>query len=269
MDTDTAWEHWGSRDPYFGVLTNPKYRSAALSPEGKAEFFAIGVQHVSHVLDILRRHISPDYAPQRVLDFGCGVGRLVIPFAEVSTEVVGLDISSSMLAEAQRNCDARGLTNVLLLKSDDSLSAAEGLFDLVHSCIVLQHIQIPRGRELFAKMVQKIRPGGSGAIHVTFGWTAHAQNFGQVPPPVLQPPSTPLSSLKRLVSSWRSASNSTPQPAEGQILAESVDPEMQMNYYNLSELTFILQSAGVQQLLTELTDHGGALGAFMFFRIPG
>ena len=43
---------------------------------------------------------------------------------------------------------------------------------------------------------------------------------------------------------------------------------MQMNYYNLSELMFILQRAGVQQVHTEMTDHGGALGAFLYFQKP-
>ena len=37
---------------------------------------------------------------------------------------------------------------------------------------------------------------------------------------------------------------------------------MQMNYYNLSELMFILHSAGVMRVHTELTNHGGPIGAF-------
>jgi hypothetical protein len=45
------------------------------------------------------------------------------------------------------------------------------------------------------------------------------------------------------------------------------DPEMQMNFYNLSEFFFILHQAGVQRIHTEVTDHGGALGAFLFFRV--
>jgi hypothetical protein len=43
---------------------------------------------------------------------------------------------------------------------------------------------------------------------------------------------------------------------------------MQMNFYNLSELLFMLQRAGVQRLHTELTDHGGAFGAFLYFQKP-
>ena len=46
------------------------------------------------------------------------------------------------------------------------------------------------------------------------------------------------------------------------------DPEMQMNYYNVSELMFIMQRAGVQRYHAEFSDHGGALGVFLFFHKP-
>lgn len=39
-----------------------------------------------------------------------------------------------------------------------------------------------------------------------------------------------------------------------------------MNYYNLSELMFILQREGVQRVCSEFTNHGGALGVYMFFQ---
>ena len=28
MTTDREWEKWGTQDPYFSVLTHPKYRAA-------------------------------------------------------------------------------------------------------------------------------------------------------------------------------------------------------------------------------------------------
>ena len=43
---------------------------------------------------------------------------------------------------------------------------------------------------------------------------------------------------------------------------------MQMYYYNLSALMFILHLAGAERVHTELTDHGGARGAYLFFQKP-
>jgi SAM-dependent methyltransferase len=273
--TDEEWERWGARDPYYGVITRPQYRNAALDVDARQAFFASGQDHVFEVLNICSSRLVHDFRPQRVLDFGCGVGRLVIPFSERASEVVGMDVSPSMLAEASANCAERGLSNVRLVLSDDELSAADGQFDLVHSSIVLQHIEIPRGRLLFGKLADKVRPGGIGALHVTFGWDYYEQNFGQVPPPappVPPPPPPPLLSragartiARQLVRPNR-APVAAPEPAMP--LADA-DPQMQMNFYNLSELMFMLQRKGVQRLHTEFTDHGGAVGAFLYFQMPG
>jgi SAM-dependent methyltransferase len=268
VNTDHAWELWGARDPYYGVLTHPQYRAAVLTPEAKEEFFAMGRWHADRVLSTCRRHLDANFAPRRILDFGCGVGRLVIPFAAIAEAVVGVDISPSMLAEARSNCEERGLRNVSFVPSDDQLSAVEGGFDLVHSSIVLQHIDVQRGRGLFKQLVDRVNPGGCGALHVTFAWDVHAANFGHPPPPVLPPPPSGLARFKQGIRRWlprraqpEEAVADAPDPA-------SLDPEMQMHYYNLSELMFIAQRAGIHHVVTELTDHGGALGAFLFFQAP-
>lgn len=277
MSTDTEWEQWGARDPYYGVITHPKFRSSALTDEAKHEFFASGRAHVDYVLGTCRTRLDNAFAPHRILDFGCGVGRLLIPFAKVGGDVCGLDVSPSMLAEARRNCEEQQVANVSFLISDDLLSEAQGQFDLVHSCIVLQHIEVARGRALFGQLVNKVRAGGCGAIHVTFGWDLHTSTFGLPPPPTPAPPPPPNNFWTVLRASLRTLLESvgglkSPIPAdEGHQSLEPVgqpDPEMQMNYYNLSELCFIMLRAGVRSFHTEFTDHGGALGVFLFFQKP-
>jgi SAM-dependent methyltransferase len=254
--TDQHWEAWGARDPYYGVLTHGRFRSANMTAEARAEFFASGQGHVDAVLHTCRLQFG-DFPLERVLDFGCGVGRVAIPFAHRAREVVALDVSPSMLAEAKRNAEQCDVKNVRWELSDDKLSRADGLFDLVHSYIVLQHIEIARGRSIFAALVDRIRPSGIGAIQVTFAMDAYADSFGQCP--VV----TESTSRKwtRIIRSWRTKS-AVAQPA----LPSNGDPEMQMNMYNLSELVFVLQRAGAQRVLMEMSNHGGALGAFLYFR---
>jgi SAM-dependent methyltransferase len=269
VSTDSAWQDWGLRDPYYAVLTNPKYRSASLSPEVKAEFLESGRFTVDYVLETCRRFFDVNFRPQRVLDFGCGVARMSIAFAEQAHEVLGMDISRAMLAEAKLNCVSRGCTNVILVQSDDALSAAPGQFDLVHSCLVLQHLEVPRGRLLFGELVNKVKPGGCGVIQITFGWDVYQETFGAVP--VAPPPPTDLISRFTAIRhklATRLGLTAKSNPPELLPDPASVDPEMQMNFYNLNELTFILQQSGVQRVLTDFTNHGGALGGFMFFRKP-
>lgn len=264
MSTDQHWERWGTQDPYFGVLTNPKFRSKAITTEAREEFFHSGRVHVEHVMGVCRTEVDGAFTPTRILDFGCGVGRLVIPFASVAPDVVGVDISPSMLAEARRNCDAACVQGASLVLSDDTLSQVDGDFDLVHTCIVLQHIDIERGRRLFARLVELIRPGGIGALHVTFAWDAFPATFGQPP---ASPAPVPLSRSEKLKAGVRRLLGAkAPAPA---MPAASPDPEMQMNFYNLSDLLFFVQQSGVQRVHLEFTDHGGPLGVFLFFGKPG
>jgi 2-polyprenyl-3-methyl-5-hydroxy-6-metoxy-1,4-benzoquinol methylase len=245
MSTDIAWEEWGRRDPYFGVITDPKFRSAGINENAKQEFFASGEVHVNGVLSTIRKYIDPGFVPRAALDFGCGVGRLLIPFARVAQEVVGLDISPSMLHEARRNCDEQGLQNVRLFRSDDALSTLTGSFDLIHSCIVFQHIPVERGRALFARLLQQLSAGGVGAIQLTYAKTYFASTYG-LPPPEL-PRMDTLSTLN--------------SPA-----STGADPVMQMNPYNLNEILFLMQRRGILRFHAEYTDHGGELGIFLFFQ---
>jgi 2-polyprenyl-3-methyl-5-hydroxy-6-metoxy-1,4-benzoquinol methylase len=255
MSTDVAWEEWGRRDPYFGVITDQKFRRSEFDDRSKKEFFESGESHVHGVLATIRRHIDPAFTPRTVADFGCGVGRLLIPFAKIADEVVGLDVSKSMLEEARRNCDEQGLRNVRLCVSDDSLSAVSESFDLIHSCIVFQHIPLERGRAIFSKLLLHLRPGGVGAIHLTYSKTRFGSTHGLAP--VLSPIA---------VSSGADTSSSeTSIPA----IPTGADPEIQMNPYNLNEILFLMQCRGVQQFHIEFSDHGGELGVFLFFALTG
>jgi SAM-dependent methyltransferase len=245
MNTDAAWEEWGRRDPYFGVITDPRFRRSEINEHTKREFFESGESHVHHVLATIQKYIDPGFVPKTVLDFGCGVGRLLVPFAAIAEDVVGLDVSPSMLIEARWNCDERQLNNVRLLPSDDDLSSLTGTFDLIHSFIVFQHIPVRRGRTILAKLLRHIRPGGVGALHVTYS-KAHFAPTGGIAP--------------------QATSSSA---AKSQPTSPDADPEIQMNPYNFTEIMFSLQCQGVKRTHIEFTDHGGELGAFYFFSVPG
>lgn len=257
MSTDVEWEKWGAQDPYFGVLTDPKFRREHIDDAAIEEFFALGRHHVDQVLHTCRARLDAGFQPRRVLDFGCGVGRLVLPFAAVAEHVVGVDVSPSMLKEAQDNCAKAGVHNVTLVASDDSLSLVQGRFDLVHSCIVLQHIEIVRGLAIFKELMDRIEPGGIGVLQITFAWDLHASHLGIPPPPAPPPPPVPA---------WRQYLRKVRERAP--VEPVNTDPEMQMNFYNMSQVLFMVQRSGVTQLHMELTDHGGAIGAFLYFQVP-
>jgi SAM-dependent methyltransferase len=251
--TDVAWEQWGRRDPYFGVITLPQFRRQAMTAEARREFFESGQVHVRFVLDYIRHFIDAHFAPRRVLDFGCGVGRALLAFAPTAEQVVGVDISPSMLEEALRNCERQHLTNVQLLLSDDELSRVTGSFDLIHSCIVLQHIPVLRGRTIFSRLLALLQAGGMAAVQLTYGKVRYIDNYGAPPPEAAPAP--------------RSAG--APRVAASTAAPElSADPEMQMNPYPMNQILFLLHQSGIRRMHVEFTDHAGELGVFLFFQKP-
>jgi 2-polyprenyl-3-methyl-5-hydroxy-6-metoxy-1,4-benzoquinol methylase len=115
--TDEEWEKWGAKVPYYAVLTDPKFRTASLTREARANFFALGVHHSNEVLDRCRRLLAPAFSPRQVLKLGCGAGRLVIPLASQAKHVV--DVARSMLEEARRSCAESGVGNASFVRADD------------------------------------------------------------------------------------------------------------------------------------------------------
>lgn len=262
MSTDDAWRAWGEREPYFGVITNPKFRRKQLTDEARDEFFASGEWHVNHVFDVCRQLTGGSFAPRHALDFGCGVGRVALPLADRVERVVGLDIAPAMLLEAQRNAKARGCSNVDWRVSDDTLASVSEQFDLVHTCITLQHVEPERGTRLFRRLLECIADGGVGAIQVTYAKSQYAETYGRPPPPpalaaAAPTPRTVTGGFRSLLS----RAEPVPEPAQA-------DPEMQMNSYDLNPLFYLMQRAGVTQFNTRFTDHGGELGVFLFFVKP-
>jgi len=256
LSTDRAWEEWGKRDPYFSVITDPRYRRTALDEGARREFFATGRGHVDYLLSTIRKNVDPDFTPRSVVDFGCGVGRLLIPFASVASDVVGLDVSDAMLQEAQRNCELHKAGNVRLIKSDDGLSGLTGVFDLLHSCIVFQHIPFARGQVILAQLLQHIRPGGVAAIQVLYSnANTHANANAATTTQVSAAPDN-------------SPADQPPQVDATSTPAADPDPELQMNPYDMNRVFLILHRAGIRKFFADFTDHGGELGIFLFFQAP-
>jgi len=132
-DTDQTWEYFGKHDPYFGVLVEDEFKRANLTSSSKERFFQTGFDQIEAVFEMVRDHVDASFCPRSALDFGCGVGRLVVPLARQSATVLGVDISDSMLEEARLNCEAYGISNAYFAKADDNLSLVSKKFDLIHS----------------------------------------------------------------------------------------------------------------------------------------
>jgi len=249
--TDKAWEHFGRDDPYHGVLTNDAFKKERFDDDARARFFKTGEDYVELVLSVVRDHLSPGFVPERALDFGCGVGRLTVALARRTEETVGVDISPAMLAEAARNAELAGLTNVRVVASDDRLSQVPGTFDLVHSFIVFQHIRPDRGEALIGRLIELLRDDGIGVLQLTYAnasgtpWRRRAMTAAYERVPFAY-------AVRNLVKR---------EPAR--------KPPMHMSSYELSRVLRLLQEGGCHDVhvrFTETSHYGYPIyGAILFF----
>ncbi len=246
-DSDKAWKKFGETDAYFGVLTHEKFRDKNLNEEHKREFFETGIKYTRRIYRHFRKQFNPDVEFKSVLDFGCGTGRLVLGFAHGSERVVGLDISEKMLEEAEKNAKEQNLSNVEFHLSDDQLSAVKGQqFDLVNTYIVLQHINPERGMGIISELMDRIKPGGYGVIHVTY--------------------STQKGRLGKFLNYFRFRYPIVHGVMNLMDKRKFNEPLMQMNEYDMSKVFEIIYKAGVRESYLQYEDHGSVLGVTIYLQ---
>jgi SAM-dependent methyltransferase len=160
-----AWEALAQTDPLFAVLTDPRYCRERLTPEAENEFWSSGEQYVHNLGELFRTRLDRVLAPERSLDFGCGVGRLLIPIARRSRAACGVDASPTMLRRAREACDREGVSNVALAASPPDGER----FDFINSALVFQHIPVRVGLPLLARLLAALSPGGLLALQLLRG----------------------------------------------------------------------------------------------------
>jgi SAM-dependent methyltransferase len=101
-------------------------------------------------------------AGTRVLDVGCGVGRWSRMLAAHGAEVVGVDLSPTMIAQALRRAAAAGVAGRCRFQVQDVSHLEVGeRFDLVLGVTVLQHILDPGAlRAALMTMTAHLAAGG-------------------------------------------------------------------------------------------------------------
>lgn len=236
-DTDRDWQLIGLNDPYFGVITDPRYRRGIITAAALQEFFASGRADVTVMLERMRS-LFGSFVPGSALDFGCGVGRLTRPLAELTGDAVGFDISEGMLAEARKHRQS-GLSFV------SSFPARK--FDWVVSLIVLQHITPEVGHQAIERLLKAVAPAGGMTLQITFARTAASGGPGG-----------------RLIID------------DGKVRVDPASPStsnvppgvMIMHDYDLGRVIAQFFLEGFQSMYLDKTDHGGVIGATIYAKRP-
>lgn len=151
--TQGEWEDLAHLDPLWAVLSD---NAMQFGRWDHAEFFASGQREIDALMSSCGLKQGNN---GRVLDFGCGVGRLSRALLPYFGEVYGVDISEEMIRLAQ---EATPTAKFVLNTVENLRIFEDNYFDFVYSNIVLQH-QRTKGiaRSYIREFVRVVRPGAT------------------------------------------------------------------------------------------------------------
>jgi len=93
---------------------------------------------------------------QRALEVGCGTGIFLEAAATTGADIVALDLSADLLAQARARVAAAGKVR-LSLGNAEQMPFREGSFDAVYGSSILHHLNIDAA---LAEVHRVLRPGG-------------------------------------------------------------------------------------------------------------
>jgi SAM-dependent methyltransferase len=247
VQPDRKWEAFAEREPFFAVFTDPKFLSANRTANQERDFFDSGELLVDAIFHTIRKRLTSDFEPESVLEYGCGPGRLAIPFARLTGSVTAVDRSPAMLAVARREAAKQNVGNIHF-KTAAEFAASQRKFDLVNSYLLFQRLPPARGLALFRQLLGCIGSGGIGVFHFLQRATA-----------------SPVVRMTRAVRERASIINGITNVARRKSFGEPFIPS---HTYDLDEVFSILVEAGFEASHVLFEDNEEMTSAMLFVQAP-
>jgi SAM-dependent methyltransferase len=192
----------------------------------------------------------------RVLELGCGTGRLLLPLAREGVEITGVDGSSDMLRRCRQKLgeeDEEVRRRVSLVEGDLTEFRIEADFGLVFLvCNTANHLLTPDDAiRCFRRAAAHLNPGGLFVVDNSvpdFAAMAESDGVGEVSDYVN--PVTGLQLVCRFEARFdfpnqREWNVIDLEEREGTTVTRRVQAETEMTWYNPRELSLLLSAAGL------------------------
>ena len=237
------FERFAAREPYFTVLADPKYLSANRTAEDERDFFRSGERDVAELYDIARQRVMVAFMPRRVLEYGCGIGRLAIPLAQRAEHVTAVDASPAMLAAGREK--AGPAANIDFLSVDEFRTRPEK-YDLITCYLVLQRSPPERGLTILGELAGRLDDGGVLVAQVPFHRRAQ-----------------PLTDAVR----WLRAHIPGINALTNALRRKPLDtPLVETHTYDVDQIAALVRAAGCSDPYLVFTRHGDADAVVLYTR---
>lgn len=163
-DLKNTWKNLGETDIFWSVLTNSQYSKNNLNKNSIIEFYESGRKECIYLEKLLNIY-GYSFKNKNILDFGCGVGRVLKAFAEVSNNIYGMDISIPHLKIAQRFVPSG---KFYVVDNYHSLPILDNQIDIIYSLITLQHNRPRLMKQYIHLLLQLLNPNGIALLHIPY-----------------------------------------------------------------------------------------------------
>lgn len=160
MNPPQVFQLLSQTEPFFTVSSSRKYRVRQMREEDQLRFWREGREFVEHMLQAVGVQSF-----HSILDYGCGIGRLLRCMVRHANEAHGVDISPLLLATAGLECPAATLHHY------DQWLLSPPTVEFCYSAIVFQHIPKTQGLAILEKLLNHTQK--ACALHIVVGDPRH------------------------------------------------------------------------------------------------
>ena len=164
------WRNSGAEpnNIYWSVISSIEHKKK-LSPIEIRSFLKSGEAEVKRIKKICE-FVGYDFSKcKNFLDFGCGVGRIVVNLPCSVENVNCVDFSQAHLKETEKNIRINSQLekySTFLIKKFDDIYKLPNNQDIIHSFIVLQHNTPPIIEKTIENLLNILSPSGLAILHI-------------------------------------------------------------------------------------------------------
>jgi SAM-dependent methyltransferase len=148
-----AWDRFSRRDPMFHI-------QCERGDWDHESFFRSGDEDVAEMMSWVGGAVGRG----RMLELGCGIGRMTLAFGREFESVDAVDISEGMI-EGARAANPPANVRFAAIAGDGLGRFEDGAFDFVASRAVFQHIPDESAIAVYlAEITRVLRPGGAALL---------------------------------------------------------------------------------------------------------
>ena len=152
------WDERAQHHAKFWIATENYHSDEVFSRSGQ--------QTAQALLTALQGFHQPIW---KVLDIGCGIGRVLKPLAPFFQTLVGVDVSSAMIAQSKSWLAGYSHISTLENSGIDLREFSDASFDLVYSYVAFQHMPRPVFDQYLGEINRVLTKNGYLAFQIPIG----------------------------------------------------------------------------------------------------